>query len=353
MLGVASSGEQERLRSSRLTERNRTIVAIVGYRNATEVRACLEALACSTEQNFSISICENGGREAYLALIAALGGLVEKTQVTSQIVDERVVSVWTGRLSSHNQLVRIYLANANLGYAGGINVCIRQLNPTEERWSAVWVLNPDTEPHPQALAALVDRARQGDYAIVGSRIVFKGTKQVQAYGGRWRLMMARGANIGMYQEANTVPSSEEVERRMNYVLGASLYATNSFIHSVGLMDERYFLYCEEVDWCLRRGDLRLGYAHESVVYHLGSTTIGGTAPARERSSLSVYLAERNGLLLTRRFFPKHYPLVVLTTLLFTAKFLQAGAFKNFLVALIGWWAGVRGAIGPPPRWLRS
>ena len=107
--------------------RDRFIVAIVGYRNATEIRACLAALARSTEQNFSISICENGGKEAYVALVAALSGLVEKVEVATRIVDRRVVTVWTGHLSSNNQLVRIYLANANLGYAGGINVCIRQL----------------------------------------------------------------------------------------------------------------------------------------------------------------------------------------------------------------------------------
>ena len=189
--------------------------------------------------------------------------------------------------------------------------------------------------------------------MVGSRIVFKNTQKVQAYGGRWRLIMARGANIGMYQEADSVPDSDEVERSMNYVLGASLFVTRLYIETVGLMDERYFLYCEEVDWCLRRGHLRLGYAHNSIVYHLGSTTIGGTAPIGERSNLSVYLAERNGLLLTRRFYPKRYPLVVLMTLLFTARYLRAGAFKNFLVALMGWRAGVRGEVGPPSQWMRS
>jgi GT2 family glycosyltransferase len=308
----------------------------------------VEALGCSTEQNFSISICENGGREAYKALIAELRGLVEQGGVACQIVDRRVVAEWTGRLLPNNQLVRIYLANANLGYAGGVNVCIQQLG-SAERWSAIWVLNPDTEPHHEALAALIDRANKGGYAMVGSRIVFKRTQQVQAYGGRWRLMMARGANIGMYQEANSVPDSEEVERSMNYILGTSLFASRSFIESVGLMDERYFLYCEEVDWCLRSGHLRLGYAHESIVYHLGSTTIGGTAPIEKRSTLSVYLAERNGLLLTRRFYPKRYPIVVLTTLLLTAKYLQAGAFKNFFVALLGWWRGVCGEVGPPSQ----
>ena len=352
MLGITTPAEAERSSSLRFPDRDRVIVTIVGYRNATEVRACLEALACSTQQNFSISICENGGREAYLALIAALGGLVDQAEVASQIVDQRVVTVWTGRLLPNNQLVRIHLANANLGYAGGVNVCIRQLD-SAERWSAIWVLNPDTEPSPEALAALANRAREGNYAMVGSRIVFKGTQQVQAYGGCWRLMMARGVNIGMYQEADSVPNSEEVERSMNYVLGTSLFVSRSFIESVGLMEESYFLYCEEVDWCLRRGHRRLGYAHDSVVYHLGSSTIGGTAPIEERSSLSVYLAERNGLLLTRRFYPKRYPLVVLTTLLLTARYLKAGAFKNFCVALTGWWGGVRGEVGPPSQWVRS
>jgi GT2 family glycosyltransferase len=140
---------------------------------------------------------------------------------------------------------------------------------------------------------------------------------------------------------------------MNYVSGASLFATRAYIESVGLMDERYFLYCEEVDWCFRRGHRRLGYAHEAIVYHAHGTTIGSSADLKDRSSISVYLSERNKLLFTRRFYPVLYPLVVVTTLLLTLQYLKSAAVNNFFVALSGWLAGVRGEDGPPQGFDRS
>jgi N-acetylglucosaminyl-diphospho-decaprenol L-rhamnosyltransferase len=326
-------------------------IAIVGYRSADDIRTCLQALAQLTAKNFSISICENGGPEAFGLLITTLSGLVNPAELSRDIVDGRVKQVWTGRLLPGGQQVRIYLASSNLGYAGGANVCIRQLGATDT-FSAVWFLSPDTAPNPSALAALIHHARQGGYDIVGSRLVLKATQQVQGYGGRWRVMLARGFSIGMFQPQDAVPNADEIESAMDYVLGASLFATKTFIDDVGLMDERYFLYCEEVDWCLRRGHHRLGYAHNSIVAHQAGSTTGSSAGRQDRSTLSVYLFERNGLLLTRRFYPQFYPVVVFATLALTSQFLLAGAFRNFVVALWGWWSGVRGEHGAPPRSVR-
>lgn len=327
-----------------------TIVAIVGYRNAGDIRACLTALSNSAENNFAISICENGGADAYDSLLASLNGLVEPAGEAPPVIDPRVTKTWSGRLKSGEQPVRIYLANDNLGYAGGVNVCIRQIAPSEN-WTAVWVLNPDTEPHPDALGALNERALQG-YDIVGSRLVFKESGRVQSYGCRWRPMIASGLNLGMFQPQDAVPDTKEIEASMNYVSGAALFVTRAYIENIGLMDERYFLYCEEVDWCLRRGPHRIGYAHNSFVYHVGSSVIGDRS-ASERSSLSVYLAERNRLLLTRRFYDLLYPLIVLTALIFISRYLRLGAFRNFFVALSGWSAGISGEVGPPARWTKT
>ena len=58
----------------------------------------------------------------------------------------------------------------NLGYAGGVNAWLRPLlsNPG---WDGVWVLNPDTQPEPDALAELVEYAERHDKGMVGSCII--------------------------------------------------------------------------------------------------------------------------------------------------------------------------------------
>jgi N-acetylglucosaminyl-diphospho-decaprenol L-rhamnosyltransferase len=333
-------------------EQEPVVIAIVGYKNAEDLRLCLTALAASKEKNFIVSICENGGPASYRALKEALGGLVDFNDSPPALVDERVTEACSGRLRPGGQAVRIYGAMGNLGYAGGVNVSLRQLAPAES-WSALWILNPDTEPRPEALGALIQRAREGGYDIVGSRLVQKATGRVQSYGGHWRWWIANGRSIGRNAAGDAVPNIEAVEREMNYISGASLYATRDYIETVGPMDERYFLYCEEVDWCLRRESRRLGYAHASIVIHSHGTTIGSHSDRRKRLPLSVYLDERNRHLLTRRFFPKCYPLVALATLLFTAQYLRARAGANFIVALSGWYSGLRGEEGLPERFRHS
>jgi N-acetylglucosaminyl-diphospho-decaprenol L-rhamnosyltransferase len=322
------------------------VIAIVGYHNAGDVRACLAALARSTAKDFHISICENGGPASYRALKEALGGVVDFSGPAPARIEERVAEACSGSLRPGGQPVRIYDAMANLGYAGGVNLCIRQMGPPAQ-WSAIWILNPDTEPEPGALAALIARADEGPYGIVGSRLAFKSTERIQSYGGRWRPLLARGLNIGMNAPLNAMPDVKAIERSMNYVSGASLFASRAYVESVGLMDESYFLYCEEVDWCLQRGPHRMGYAHDAIVYHGHGTTIGSNANRKVRSSLSVYLDERNKLRLTRRCYTMLYPLVLLTTLLLTLQYLQVGAISNFFVALSGWLAGLRGEKGVP------
>jgi hypothetical protein len=166
-------------------------------------------------------------------------------------------------------------------------------------------------------------------------------------GGRWRRLIARGLSIGYGEPANAPADAAAIERRLHWVSGAALYATREFVETVGVMDERYFLYCEDVDWALRRGQFRLGYAHDAIVRHAHGATIGSASVAHLRSNLSVYLTERNSLLLTRARFPALYPLVVPVSLVLTLDYLVRGGRRVFVAACRGWWTGVRGKSGRP------
>lgn len=320
-------------------------VIIIGFRNAGEVRDCIALLAESTHGDFSVHVCENGGSPAFQSLVEAMDGLLPDLAPVATGV--RMVDRRQGTLSS-GQRVCLYDAGANLGYAGGINVCFAAI-ATEDRYDSVWILNPDTEPHADAMTALRAHQQAGNYGIVGSRLVLKHSGLIQLYGGRWRRWMARGFNLGLGAPADWMPDIDDVERQLDYVAGASMYAPRAYVEAVGPFDERYFLYYEETDWCFRRGDRRLGYAHESIVIHAHGSTIGSSVTRKTRSALSVYLDERNKLLFTRRFDGGVLPLVALITLALTLQYAKAGAWKNFRIAFAGWWAGLRGEQGFPPR----
>lgn len=292
-------------------------ITIVGYNNSSDIQKCVDAIALSSYSDFEVVICENGCDHSYRAL------------------QETVPALLAG-----NQRVTLLKSPANKGYASGINQCIAA-SPNADAW---WILNPDTEPTPGALAALVRRLEQGSVQAVGGSLFFPDGR-VQSYGGVWRSWLARAVSIGSGSALATAPDIAAIEREQNYLSGASMLVSHEFIQRAGLMSEEFFLYCEEVDWCLRaaRNGLRLGFAAEAKVLHKQGTSTGQSRSLKDRSKLSVYLDERNKLLVTRIHFPSRFPVAsVAALLLIAARYLRKGALRQFSYGVSGWFAGLLG-----------
>ena len=297
-------------------------IAIVGFRNPADIVRCLEGLAHSDHAAFEVIVCENGGDAAFQALSAAI----------------------PARLPA-GQAVRCVNAGRNLGYAGGVNRCL-DATPDAEAW---WILNPDTYPAPRTLGAMVARLAAGDCQAVGNTVHHAGGV-VQSQGGVWRKWLARAVSIGhgSRQEAPVDPAA--IEARQTYLNGASMLVSRRFVEVVGGMREEYFLYCEEVEWCLRARaqGLTLGFAPDAPVLHEQGTATGNTTDLRQRSRLSVYLNERNRLLLTRDCFPGVLPVAAAAALvLLGLRFARRRAWKQLGYALQGWWSGLRNERGVP------
>jgi GT2 family glycosyltransferase len=297
-------------------------VAIVGFRNPDDIRRCLSALGDVTHADFEVIICENGGEAAYAALLAGLP------------------SVLPG-----GQPVRIIRAPGNLGFAGGVNVCLAQ-SPGADAW---WILNPDTQPEPHALTAMVERLAAGDCDAVGC-LLYLPDDQIQCLGGRWRPWFARAESLGKGQGLAVPVDPMDVERRQNYLNGASMLVGRRFLETVGPMREDYFLYCEEVEWCLRgrAKGLRLGFAPGARVLHAQGTTTGAGRALHSQPRLPIYLGERNKMLLTRDLFAGRLGVAALASLaLLALRYARRGAWRQFGYGVAGWWAGLRGRRGPP------
>jgi hypothetical protein len=116
------------------------------------------------------------------------------------------------------------------------------------------------------------------------------------------------------------------------------------------MEESYFLYYEDLEWGLRaKAVCGLGFCEQSTVRHVGGATLGSASGRGARSALSVYLDHRNRLHFVRRMFPRRYGWTAVVVLARTLEFLAVGALENFLAALAGWAAGLRGETGRPER----
>jgi len=112
---------------------------------------------------------------------------------------------------------------------------------------------------------------------------------------------------------------------MDFVTGASMVASRAFYEAAGPMPENYFLYYEEVDWALRRGDLPLAYCKDAIIYHRAGTAIGSPTLGRPASPFSLYFKHRGRIRFVRRHLPRALPGALMYSL---AKAAQLG-LKGF------------------------
>ena len=252
------------------------------------------------------------------------------------------------RLAGFLAPVMIAEARENFGYAGGANAWIRPFL-AEEGWTAVWILNPDTLPEPDALAELVDYAKRRNKGMIGSRLMMPGRSDVAwSRGLKWNKWSVKLTALDVLAPISPAPDPEDVEARMDSPTGCSMYVTRECIERIGLMDEKFFLYWEETDWGVRaKATCGVGYAHNSVVSHVRGTTTGAVRKRSERSALAVYLPYRNQLHFVRRHHPGWFAWTVFVSFLRTGQFLAVGSKSNFLAAVQGLAAGLRGETGRP------
>jgi hypothetical protein len=129
-------------------------------------------------------------------------------------------------------------------------------------------------------------------------------EKIQAIGGvKFNFWLARGEQLGQGLNADDPAVPEIAKSEPDYIAGASMLVTKGFLQDVGLMEESYFLYFEEIDWAMRaRPRWEQAIADDSVVYHKEGGSIG-TSSRNRRSVLSQYYLTRNRL----RFYAKRRP----------------------------------------------
>jgi GT2 family glycosyltransferase len=330
-----------------------TPVVIVSYRTPDDVAACLISLdALRTEHAISVYICENGGAAAWTDLCAALvrpdGACTPAEDLSLPFMHDfnRIARL---RLRQSGRSVVVGCALENFGYAGGINAWLMPLM-RYPGWHGCWILNPDTVVAPEALTALMVQAVNRDLGMVGSRLIASPlATRIINRGLHWRPVLASTSAVDLNALASVEPDSEATEALLDAPSGASLYLTRACAEALVPLDERYFLYYEDVDCGVRArlAGFRLGYAHNSVVVHPGGRSIGSQSSRYVGSSLAIYLEFRNRLLFVRTHYPRWLMWTALMSCLHALRLFPRGGFG---AAARGLRAGLRGETGRPD-WL--
>lgn len=186
----------------------------------------------------------------------------------------------------------VLLTGENLGFTGGNNYGIRKA--LERNADLVLILNNDVEVSPGFLEPLVNRLKQ-DEGIAGPKILLPGGR-VWCAGG----LLSFHQNLTKLRGFGHMDNGRyDCEEEVDYMPACSLLVSREVFDRVGLLDEDYFCYLEDVDFCLRarKAGFPVTYLPESrVVHNFSHSTGGGYSPARKYMNAlnSVRFLKRHG-----------------------------------------------------------
>jgi hypothetical protein len=302
----------------------KSYVVILNWNGWRDTIECLESVFRLRDPDFRVVVCDNASSDESVQKIRqwANGDVRAHSQnpqlshlclppcpkpvLHKELSRKEAERCSPGKVEAQLILIR---NGANLGFAGGTNVGLR-FAMQDNACQYFWVLNNDTVVDPGALATLVRQAeKQPKLGLCGSLILsYADPKRLQVQGGR---RFSKWTGRAQIPPRLTVEESRSRKPKFDYIEGASMLATRSFLEEVGLLEERYFLYYEEVDWAVRaRGKFAMGYAPDSIVYHKEGASIGSNLDRGKRSLMSTRYLVRSRVLFTRKFGPLFLPTVL-------------------------------------------
>jgi N-acetylglucosaminyl-diphospho-decaprenol L-rhamnosyltransferase len=232
------------------------------------------------------------------AIPAAAGNVTRMTVVVDNGSSDGTLEMLRERWPE----TQVIATGANLGFARANNVGIRS-----SRSELVLLLNPDTVPSPGSLARLVQTLHaHPEAAAIGPRLVDAAGVPELSFG--WPLTPIGEFRQKTLQRALDRGRPRPVHRWLtralstpgthDWVSGACLLARRDDLEAVGLLDERYFMYAEDIDLCkaLRRRGRTVRFEPAAEVQHLRGRSADAN-PQLERMRRQSQMA----------YYRKHHP----------------------------------------------
>lgn len=272
-----------------MTKHARLLVAIVNYRTPELTIACLHSIEPEVRALGAtrVIVSDNASGDESLARIQLA-------------IEANGWSDWASLLA----------LDCNGGFAFGNNAAIAPALSSDDPPEYVLLLNSDTEVRAGALRALIEfMDAHRDVGIAGSRLEdADGSHQHSRY--RFHSLWSElesGLRLGvitrLLRSRVVAPPLVETPHRIDWVAGASMIIRREVFEDIGLLDPGYFLYFEEVDFCLnaRRAGWTCWYVPESRVMHLVGKSSGITNSPEDRARRPRYWFESR-----QRYFVKNH-----------------------------------------------
>lgn len=237
-------------------------LVILNYKLADKVIKCVQGVKLSSYKNYQILVVDNNSQDGIEKKIEGLG-------------------------------IEFLQSGQNLGYSGGNNLGIKKA--LERGADYIFILNPDTEVRPDTIEKLLDGLKLYGAGIGGPKIYFdKKEKRILYAGGIFDQENVIGRHRGVDEEDS---GQYDIAEETDFVTGAAMMIKREVIEKIGMLDERFFLYYEDTDYCKRAKDagFKVMYIPQALVYHENSQSTG------LGSSLQDYYLTRNRMLIASKY----------------------------------------------------
>ncbi|MGB9902666.1 glycosyltransferase family 2 protein [Methanothrix sp.] len=249
---------------------------ILNYNNYLDTKECIESIHHSIHPVDCIILVDNGSKDGSIEKLEKEYGLSNK--------------------------IKIIKNKINLGFSGGVNIGIQQiLRATNVEY--ILLINNDALIDVNCLTELLKVASKSeDIGIVGPRIFyFKDNDRIWQGGGYFSKLKS-GIVV---PEKNRLSKQclADKEKEVDFISGCVMLVSKKVFEKVGLFDEDFFFYSEDVDFCLRakKAGFSLFYVPSAIAWHKISNI------SKDRTSpFALYHLARSRLIMLRKNFPYWY-----------------------------------------------
>ncbi len=292
----------------------KVVAVVLNWNRLEDTLACLSSLACCRYQNLEVIVVDNGSRNSPAAAIAESFPEVEVVENPT-----------------------------NYGYAGGNNVGIRRALAAGADF--VWVLNNDTEVAADALDPLVTAAAAHPRAgAVGGKVLRADRPEIVWVA--WGRVTWLQSLVALEGEDAPDDGAYDGEHEVEWIPGCSTLLRSEALAEVGLFEDSYFAYHEDVEWAARaaRQGWSCRYTGASRIYHHVHASSGGAA---HYGGFRKYLSARNSVLYARSHGRPWQVALMAASIVVTLPFqlirrAATGELSGVMAKIRGWRDGLLG-----------
>jgi len=277
-----------------------TYIIIINYNNSFDTIDCIRSLE-RARGFFKVIVVDNGSSSTdYLKLKEFFQTI---NNASSYSIDELLLA----GVSTQYTLIR---SEENLGFAGGNNLAIK-IAIGQSDFQNILLLNNDTLVDTNFLEELTQFHKKNDgYHLIGGRIFFENKKDKIWYdGGRYNKYSTSVTHTNENKLLSEI-SGDENPHETDFITGCLLFIPGNALQKIGLLDESFFMYFEDLDYCLRAKNegFKLYHVPKSMIWHKIGSSSGG-----KLSVFAAYWLAKNRIKIA---FKHHGFLIQLSTALF-------------------------------------